>query len=252
MRCVRVIRAICAGAGIFACGINSAMADPVLDTDDWSTGASRSAPEKFLYFSGFDLWRSGGSAYGGMAWSPGGLNNDGFTLKLLLAGGSYLYTSGANDIRGSYLLASALPGYRIKRGDVEIKVFAGLDLQHHETSPDDPGNRLRGDHAGARFNAEIWWEPIPAAMMLSTSFSGSTIGDNYGVRGAAGWRVLDRFWAGPEVEASGDQVYRQYRVGAHLTSYKIGDFEWAFGAGYVEDNSHRSGLYGRFSLLTRR
>jgi hypothetical protein len=29
--------------------------------------------------------------------------------------------------------------------------------------------------------------------------------------------VEDRFWAGPEVETSGDQVYRQYRIGAHVT-----------------------------------
>ncbi|MBX9709991.1 MAG: cellulose biosynthesis protein BcsS [Xanthobacteraceae bacterium] len=251
MRCVRVIRAIWIAAGTLTCGMNLAMADQVADADNWSTGASGAAAEKYLYFSGFDLWRSGGTAYGGMLWSPGGLNNDGFTLKLLLAGGTYLYRSGMGDIRGRYLLGSVMPGWRIKRGDLEIKVFGGLDLQHHETSPDDPGNRLRGDHAGARFNAEVWWEPIPAKLMVSTSFTGSTAGDNYGVRAATGWRVIDQFWAGPEVETSGDQVYRQYRVGAHVTSYKIGDFEWAVGAGYVEDNSQRSGLYGRFSLLTR-
>ncbi len=251
MRCVAVMGAIWIAAGAFACGMSAAWADPVTDADNWSTGASGAAPEKYLYFSGFDLWRSGGTAYGGMLWSPGGLNNDGFTLKLLMAGGSYLYQSGINDIRGTYLLGSMMPGWRFKRGDLEVKVFAGLDLQHHETSPDDPGNRLRGDHAGARFNAEIWWEPIPAAMMVSGSFSGSTVGDNFGVRAATGWRVLNQFWAGPEVEASGDEVYRQYRVGAHVTSLKLGDFEWMVGAGYVEDNSHRSGLYGRLSLLTR-
>ncbi|RTL51121.1 MAG: cellulose biosynthesis protein BcsS [Bradyrhizobiaceae bacterium] len=251
MRCVRVMRAICVAASGLACAAGAALADPVTDADNWSTGASGAAAEKFLYFSGFDLWRSGGTAYGGMMWSPGGLNADGFTLKLLLAGGSYLYRSGINDIRGTYLLGSVMPGWRIKRGDVEIKLFAGLDLQHHETSPDDPGNRLRGDHAGIRLNAEVWWEPIPAQMMVAASFSGSTVGDNFGVRAATGWRMLDKFWAGPEAEASGDLVYRQYRVGAHLTSFKTGDFEWTLGAGYVEDNSDRSGLYARIGLLTR-
>lgn len=252
MRCVRVIRAICIMAGGLICGLNTARTQTLSDADNWATGAAGAASEKYLYFSGFDLWRSGGTSYGGMLWSPGGLNNDGFTLKALLAGGTYLYQAGINDIRGKYLLGSVMPGWRFKRGDFEIKIFAGLDLQHHETSPDDPGNRLRGNHAGARLNAEIWWEPMPAEMMVAASFSGSTIGDNYGVRLATGWRVLNDFWAGPETEASGDQVYRQYRVGAHLTSYKMGDFEWALSAGYVEDNSHRSGLYGRINLLTRR
>jgi hypothetical protein len=254
MRCVGVIRIICIAAVLCIAGRTGAVAEPVLaDVDnDWSVGLSGgSRPEHFLYFSGFDLWGRGSSGYGGLLWSPGGLNADGFTLKLLLAGGTYLYSGGNNDFRGAYLLASVLPGYRIKRGDVEIKLFGGLDLQHHGVSPDDPANNLKGNHVGARFNVDVWWEPIPAAMMLTTTLTGSTIGNNFGVRGAAGWKVLDRFWAGPEIEASGDRIYRQYRVGAHITSLKFGEFEWAFGAGYVEDNSHRSGLYGRFSLLTR-
>ncbi len=95
-------------------------------------------PEKFLYFSGFNLWRSGGSFYGGMQWAPRGLNEDGFTLKLLLA------EAGATNIRGTGLLASLMPGWRIKRGNFEAKIFAGLDLQNHRLSPDDPGNSLRG------------------------------------------------------------------------------------------------------------
>ncbi|MBN9599996.1 MAG: cellulose biosynthesis protein BcsS [Afipia sp.] len=255
MRCVGVIRIICIAAVLCIAGKADAVAEPALaDTDDdWSVGLSGgSRPEHFLYFSGFDLWGRGSSGYGGLLWSPGGLNTDGFTLKLLLAGGTYLYSGGGNDFRGTYLLASILPGYRIKRGDVEIKLFGGLDLQHHGVSPDDPANSLKGNHVGARFNVDVWWEPIPASMMLTTSLTGSTIGSNYGVRGAAGCKVLDRFWAGPEIEASGDRIYRQYRIGAHITSLRFGEFEWAFGAGYVEDNSHRSGLYGRFSLLTRR
>jgi hypothetical protein len=170
---------------------------------------------------------------------------------VLLAEGTYRYLAGSTDIRGTGLLASFLPGWRIKRGDIEIKLFAGLDLQNHRFSPDDPGNRLRGNHAGLRVGADLWWEPTPN-VMLASSVSGSTIGTNFSIRGAAGWRVEDRFWAGPEVETSGDQVYRQYRIGAHVTSLKWSAFEWSLGAGYVEDNSHRSGLYGRISVLTRR
>ncbi|EGP06906.1 hypothetical protein CSIRO_3637 [Bradyrhizobiaceae bacterium SG-6C] len=208
-------------------------------------------PEKFLYFSGFDLWRSGGSFYGGVQWAPGGLDQDGFTLKLLIAEGTYRYLSGGTDIRGTGLLASILPGWRVKRGNFEIKVFAGLDLQNHRFSPDDPGNGLRGNHAGLRVGADLWWEPTPT-LMIASSISGSTIGTNFSIRGAAGWRVEDRFWAGPEIETSGDQVYRQYRIGAHVTSLKWSAFEWSLGAGYVADNSDRSGLYGRLSVLTRR
>ena len=253
MRCVGMIRVVCVTASILlACGRSPAIADPLLDDIPSAGILSRAAnSEKFLYFSGFDLWRNGGTFYGGAQWAPGGLNNDGFTLKILLAEGSYRYLSGTNDIPGTSLLAAIMPGWRIKRGDLEIKAFAGLDLQNHRLSPDDLSNSLRGNHAGLRVSADTWWEPT-RAMMLASSISGSTIGNSFGIRGAAGWRLMDRFWAGPEIETSGDDVYRQYRIGAHVTSFKTGEFEWALGAGYVDDNSHRSGAYGRLSILTRR
>jgi hypothetical protein len=252
---MRSVGRVCAfGVAVAAVvgGSPPAIADPVTDPLPAASQLTGGAyPEKFLYFSGFDLWRGGGSFYGGLQWAPGGLNADGFILKVLLAEGTYRYLAGSTDIRGTGLLASFLPGWRIKRGDIEIKLFAGLDLQNHRFSPDDPGNRLRGNHAGLRVGADLWWEPTPN-VMLASSVSGSTIGTNFSIRGAAGWRVEDRFWAGPEVETSGDQVYRQYRIGAHVTSLKWSAFEWSLGAGYVEDNSHRSGLYGRISVLTRR
>lgn len=252
---MRSVGRVCAfGVAVAAVvgGSPPAIADPVTDPLPAASQLTGGAyPEKFLYFSGFDLWRGGGSFYGGLQWAPGGLNADGFILKVLLAEGTYRYLAGSTDIRGTGLLASFLPGWRIKRGNIEIKLFAGLDLQNHRFSPDDPGNRLRGNHAGLRVGADLWWEPTPN-VMLASSVSGSTIGTNFSIRGAAGWRVEDRFWAGPEIETSGDQVYRQYRIGAHVTSLKWSAFEWSLGAGYVEDNSHRSGLYGRISVLTRR
>lgn len=256
MRCVGMMRAASVGAALLVCALDGAWADPA--SGDLSDGPAPpdilrggTGTETFLYYSGFDLWRGGGSFYGGLQWAPGGLNDDGFTLKLLFAEGSYRYLSGARTVRGTGLLAAILPGWRIKRGNLEVKVFAGLDLQNHRTSPDDPASSLRGSHAGLRVNAEAWWEPT-ASVMFASSVSASTIGSSFGIRGAAGWRVLDRFWTGPEVEASGDPVYRQYRVGVHVTSFRMAAFEWSLGAGYVEDNSDRAGLYGRVSLLTRR
>ena len=41
----------------------------------------------FLFFGGTDLWRYGAFLYGGAIWSPGGVDNPGFTIKTLLSGG---------------------------------------------------------------------------------------------------------------------------------------------------------------------
>lgn len=253
MRCVGRVRAFCVTAAALLCGGSPTAADPLNDVllPSASNLSGGAYPEKFLYFSGFDLWRSGGSFYGGIQWAPGGLNQDGFTLKVLLAQGSYRYLAGSTNIRGTSLLGAVLPGWRIKRGDFEIKVFAGPDFQNHRLSPDDPGNSLRGNHVGLRIGADLWWEP--------TATNDAGVIDlqlDHRQQLRCAWRrrrrVMDRFWAGPEIETSGDEVYRQYRIGAHLTSFKMAAFEWSIGAGYVQDNSHRSGVYGRIGLLTRR
>jgi hypothetical protein len=38
----------------------------------------------------------------------------------------------------------------------------------------------------------------------------------------------------------------------HVTAFKTGRFEWSAGFGEVWDTDHRSGLYGRIAILTRR
>lgn len=205
----------------------------------------------FLLHGGFDLWRNGGFGHGGLLWSPGGLNKEGFTLKLLLGGGTYRYRSGATEITGRQYLASALPGWRFKDGTIELTVFAGLDVQQHAFNPNDPANRLRGFNVGARGGFDLWFEPMPAALMMTASVSASTIGKNIWVRGAAGIRAFD-LWLGPESVFCGDETYRQLRFGAHVTGLRTGIFEWSAGLGWVTDSDKRSGLYGRLGLLVRK
>jgi hypothetical protein len=150
--CVTTAVVLCGGASAFA---DTAVDEIAIDAPAESHLSGGDAPEKFLYFSGFDLWRGGGSFYGGVQWAPRGLNEDGFTLKLLLAEGTYRYLAGTTNIRGTGLLASIMPGWRIKRGNFEASIFAGLDLQNHRLSPDDPANSLRGNHAGLRVGADL-------------------------------------------------------------------------------------------------
>ena len=79
-------------------------------------------------------------------------------------------------------------------------------------------------------------------MIVAAAASATTMGSEYSARAAAGWRFLDRFWAGPEVANTGL---------APLTAFKTGTLEWSVGSGFVEDSFHRSGIYGRIGVLTR-
>lgn len=217
-----------------------------------SAGA-QSAGARLLLFSGTDLWRHGSFLYGGTIWSPGGLDREGFTLKALISGGTYDYLSGALGgarVNGREFTARLMPGWRFKAGTTEVKIFAGLDLQHHDLDRNDPGSDLNGGDAGLRAAFEFWSEPI-AETMLAIDGSASTIGEGYALRAATGWRVAKRFYFGPEIQLFGNDGYTQRRIGGHVTALKLGGMEWSAAVGYARDDDDRDSAYVRFGVSRR-
>jgi hypothetical protein len=93
----------------------------------------------FLLFAGTDFWRDGAFGNGGLLWSPTGLNQGGFTLKLLLAGGQYIYPSSTlhMDVAGTLVSASALPGWRMTNSGLTIGLYAGPIVQDYRLTPYD-------------------------------------------------------------------------------------------------------------------
>jgi hypothetical protein len=174
---VRVGSAAGFAAGCLLCLVRTAAAAP---------------GDTVLYFSGVDLWRNGAFLHGGLVWSPSGINNEGFALKATISGGEYNYISGAlggAEVQGRELKAELLPGWRFKWDKTELKVLAGLDLQNHQLSPDDPGSKLRGNDVGLRVAFDFWTEPTPLTMFAADG-SVSTIVNSYSARVAYGWRAF--------------------------------------------------------------
>jgi hypothetical protein len=251
MRWSGALRALCVAAAVLACGADRALAqalEPDTPPSDGLSGGTK--VERVLLYAGFDIWRFGRTAYGGFYWAPDGLNNDGFITRLFVSRGVERYDAGSKRFNTDIVRAAPLAGRRFSRDKFEIKVFAGPELENRIPTPDVPTATYRGTHIGARFAAELWWEPTPE-MMLTSAFSASTNSTSHGARGAAGWRVFDRFWAGPEISASSDAFSQQARIGAHLTGFKLDALEWSVAAGYVTDSYHRRGIYGRIGVLTR-
>ena len=212
-----------------------------------------------IVFSGRDIWRNGAFAFGGLLIAPGGFEQDGFMLKLLLSGGFYRYTAGSlggDEVIGAEWLAQALPGFRIKRGNAEIKIFFGPELQKHKLWPDDPDNRLRGQTFGLRMASELWYEPTPASLIASDA-SISSIATSHSARLAYGWRVADEifngngFYVGPEAQYFGSDGYRHWRLGLHITSLKTEATEWSAGGGLARDSNGYSSPYVRLSVSSR-
>ncbi|MGE0564938.1 MAG: cellulose biosynthesis protein BcsS [Pseudolabrys sp.] len=223
---------------------------------DTAAASSRSgrAGGTFLLFAGTDLWRHGLFAHGGILWSPNGLTREGFTFKMAIAGGAYRYDSGAlnnTSVLGREFRATIMPGWRFRFGSTEIKVFAGPELQSHRTRPDDPGSSLNGTRGAARIALEFWQQPTPDTMISADVTASTATDNNYAVRIAAGWQVLENFFAGPEVQIWSDERYRQYRFGVHLTRVVIKTEEWSLAAGWATDNDERESFYTRIGVLTK-
>jgi hypothetical protein len=241
--------------GVMGVGAKAVIAFTALCVSACSASAdSFESGDRFLFFSGTDLWRNGGFLHGGLLWSPGGLDRQGFVLKSLISGGTYRYTSGSiggATVRGREFVALLMPGWRFKWGTTEVDIYAGLDAENHRLSPDDPDSSLRGTDVGVRMAADYWTEPSQGTM-LQLNGSLSTIDNSYSAHAAFGWRMFERFYLGPEIARFSSGDYSQNRVGLQLTSLRAGFFEWSAAVGWANDSDSRSGAYVRLGMFTRR
>ncbi len=216
---MRSVAGVAAAFVLAAMSSSRALAQPAAPADDFH----------WLLFSGVDLWRNGRFAHGGVVWSPDGLTREGFTLKVLLAGGTYEYQAGTMGVTARQRLAAIMPGWRIKQGPLEILFTAGPELQQHGVGPDDPGNRLRGTHWGVRFGGDLWLQPMDNVMVAGAVSIGS-VAWQYWTRAQLGVRLAGLGWIGPEYHALGDGSYAQQRWGVHATGFRTSDLEWSVGA----------------------
>ena len=214
---------------------------------------------QIIQFSGRDLWRNGVFAYSGFLFAPGGFDRDGLMLKVLMNGGLYRYWPSSmpgQRVVGAELQTQVLPGFRIKRGDAEMKFFFGPEWQMHRLRPDDVDNRLRGRNFGLRFAGELWWEATPDTLIAGDA-SLSTLATSHSARIAYGWRVTgellndESFYIGPEVQYFGADGYGQTRIGLHVTSMRTEDIEWSVAIGYARDTDGHSSPYVRLGLSQR-
>lgn len=210
-----------------------------------------------ILFSGRDIWRNGAFIYGGLLIAPGGFEQDGLLLKLIYSGGLYRYNAGSlggEQVIGGEILGAVMPGWRIKRGNVEAKFYVGLEFANHPLWPDDPENRLRGHAIGLRMAIDLWYEPTPTTM-IAADVSLSSIATDSSARLAYGWHVLDDiaggFYVGPEVQYFASDGYRHTRFGAHITAMKTDNYEWSAAGGWARDSDGRSSPYLRLGFITR-
>jgi len=236
----RVIAAALAAAGLVLCA-----------TADTAQAGGPGDPT-LLFFTGTDLWRYADFFYGGLLWSPHGLDADGFTLKTLLSGGAYQYTSNSlrGDVDGRLASGAVLPGWRFGRDGLIVSVFAGPVVQNYRLMPNDPGSRLHGFYTGGQFAAELWYQPT-ANTMTALSGTIASIGPTGSLRAAFGFKMFAPMFIGPEVQAIWCGDFQEMQFGAHLTGLRADGLEWSAGGGWSITSDQRSGPYLRVGVNAR-
>jgi len=213
---------------------------------------------RVLLFSGRDIWRNGAFVHTGVLAAPGGFEQDGLMLKLLMGGGVYRYNAGSlsgERVIGVTWMHQAMAGFRIRRGNAEFKYFFGPEWQRHKLYPSDTGNRLSGQNFGLRMTGELWYEPTRDSLVAG-DISVSSIATSHSSRLAFGWRVAealftDGVYVGPEAQYFGSDGYRHRRFGLHITSMKTESTEWSAAGGLARDSDGRASLYLRLGLAQK-
>jgi hypothetical protein len=206
-------------------------------------------PDQLIYHAGFDVTSWSVGAHGVVQWAPNGFDKDGLIMRFFVSEGLERYTDGLRNYDTQITRGHILPGYMFHIGGLELQLLAGVDGEYDLLFIDGYPKKWRSN-IGVRGTVDAWWEPT-RFLMLQSALSATTIDNGYNTRIAAGWRLYDWFWVGPEAALSNDFFSQQTRIGAHLTGLRTGAFEWSAAAGHVHDNFQREGLYARFGLTIR-
>ena len=184
-----------------------------------AAGAGNDEDATVMLFSGRDLWRNGAFAYGGFLTAPGGFDDDGLMLKVLMSGGLYRYNAG--DLGGARSHRRRMAWRR------SCPAFASNVSASRPRSSS--ASMSSGTNCGPTIRATACKAPTSACdcrRILDRAdaeddgrreLSLSTIATSNAARLAYGWRVCedmfeDGFYVGPEAQYFGSDGYRHLRL----------------------------------------
>lgn len=182
--------------------------------------------ERFESFSGIGVTENAIFGYAGGAWALGRpISEPGARVKGMIGVGAYQYSGSLSGVAGSVnfdgdvSMAQFLAGYQWRRNEWTIKAYAGVGYQNHNISPSDPTNAVQGSETGALGQIELW-RNIGGSGFLSFDTSYAQPFDGYSAKLRLGRRVSERFSAGLEAGALGNEEYDSGRGGLFLRLHR--------------------------------
>ncbi len=174
------------------------------------------------------------------------LEESGARLRLGGILGDYTYVSaspGVGTVVGHETAGSVLGGYEWTTPGTSVAVYLGGELQNRTLSKPDPSNKITGTRVG--FKASVDFNVNPTSYtMASGNITYSSNNNAYYTRFKAGLAITERIFVGPEMLFLGDNFYKQWRAGVHLTGARLGPMQFGVSGGYLNDRDQGSGAYG--------
>jgi hypothetical protein len=220
---------------------------------DWYTGAAAAPKDNWIVAVDSSVTvTSTGSQFvdlGVTSAIDGTLNDSGIRARVEGLAGHYAYnsTSDGSRINGFQQEGSFLAGYEWIGKNARLSGFAGLDVRNNSLSSTDPNDSVVGTTAGLKSVLEFYLKPTTSTF-FSAYGSYTTNEHAYYTRAKTGYAIADDVYVGPEFSFLGNDFFSQWRMGGHLTGWRVGNFQLAIAGGYLYDRMQKSGAYSTIDM----
>ncbi len=173
-----------------------------------------------------------------------GLDQSGMRLRLGGVIGQYSYTNSVlGTVNGTQSDLSFMIGYEWVTARASFGVYGGANYDNNSTNKYDPNNASVGAGTGMKIAVDFNYRPTDYTMFAGVG-SYSTMHSAYYTRMKAGYALAPQLYVGPEAVFMGDDFFKQWRVGLHMTGAKFSMLQLGASAGVLVDKVRGTGIYG--------
>ncbi len=173
-----------------------------------------------------------------------GLDESGLRLRLGGVVGQYSYTNtNLGTIKGTQSDVSFMIGYEWVNARSSFGVYGGANYDNNAIDKYDPANKSVGKGTGAKIAVDFNYRPTDYTMFSGVG-SFSSFHSAYYTRMKAGYAIAPQLYVGPEAVFMGDDFFKQWRVGLHMTGAKFSALQVGASAGVLVDKVRGTGIYG--------
>jgi hypothetical protein len=170
--------------------------------------------------------------------------HSGMRLKIGGTIGTYAYTTTLlGRVNGTQTDGSFMIGYEWVSAKAAFGIYGGGDFNNNKLDKWDPNNKSAGQASGVRIGVDFSYRPTNYTMFSGVA-TFSSAHSAYYARLKAGYAIAPGTYVGPEAIFMGDDFYKQWRIGAHVTGASFGILQLGASAGLLNDSARGTGLYG--------